>query len=244
MNNVIAIIPARSGSKSVVDKNIKELSGYPLIAYSIAVAQLSKIIKRVIVSTDSERYAKIALDYGAEVPFIRPAEYSKDDSTDRDFLIHAISWLEKKENYVPEFWVHLRPTTPLRDPLLVDEAIERIQRNERATSLRSGHKSPESPLKWFYKDSAGYFKGVAGNSDDEVYNMPKESFEDVFVPNGYVDIVRKSHVINSNNLHGERMIGYESPVITEVDSIEEFGLIQWQLNNYQSILLEHLKRGR
>ncbi len=116
MNNVIAIIPARSGSKSVTDKNIKLLSGHPLIAYSIVAAKLSKEIKRVVVSTDSEEYAEIAKKYGAEVPFIRPEIYSKDSSTDRDFFIHAMNWFKDNENTLPEYWVQLRPTTPLRNP--------------------------------------------------------------------------------------------------------------------------------
>ena len=117
MSNIIAIIPARSGSKSVKDKNIALLSGYPLIAYSIVAAKKSELIDRIIISTDSEEYQKIALQYGAEVPFLRPTEYSTDTSTDRDFLIHAMNWLEENERQAPEYWVHLRPTTPLRDPL-------------------------------------------------------------------------------------------------------------------------------
>jgi len=96
MVNVVAIIPARSGSKSLADKNIKELSGHPLIAYSIAAAKMSKKIDRVIVSTNSQKYAKIAKQYGAEAPFIRPDEFSTDTSTDKDFLVHAMNWLEKK----------------------------------------------------------------------------------------------------------------------------------------------------
>ena len=116
MNDIIAIIPARSGSKSLMDKNIKLLSGHPLIAYSIAAAKLSKGIDRIIVSTNSEKYADIARQYGAEVPFIRPDRYSTDTSTDRDFLIHAMKWLKENEDTLPEYWVHLRPTTPLRIP--------------------------------------------------------------------------------------------------------------------------------
>ena len=95
-NNVVAIIPARSGSKSLVDKNIKLLSGHPLIAYSIAIAKLSKKVDRVIVSTNSQRYADIAKQYGAEVPFTRPKELSDDYATTSEVVIHAINWL--KEN--------------------------------------------------------------------------------------------------------------------------------------------------
>ena len=120
--DIVAIIPARSGSKSLQDKNIALLSGHPLIAYSITAAKCSALIKRVIVSTDSERYASIAVQYGAEVPFLRPAEFSTDNSTDRDFLVHAMSWLEQNKQIRPEYWVHLRPTTPLRDPKIIDNA--------------------------------------------------------------------------------------------------------------------------
>jgi len=245
MSNIIAIIPARSGSKSVKDKNIALLSGYPLIAYSIVAAKKSELIDRIIISTDSEEYQKIALQYGAEVPFLRPTEYSTDTSTDRDFLIHAMNWLEENERQAPEYWVHLRPTTPLRDPLLIDKAIQEIKSNKEATSLRSGYKTPESPLKWFQRDSNGYFRGILDSENsEENYNLPKESFADTFIPDGYVDVVRRSYMINNNKIHGDKMIGFESPVTTEVDSIEEFEYIQYQLDKLGSPLLEYLNHGR
>lgn len=235
--DVVAIIPARSGSKSVKNKNISLLSGYPLIAYSIAAAKLCPDISRVIVSTDSEHYAEIANKYGAEVPFIRPSEYATDTSTDRDFLIHAMKWLDDNEQYTPEYWVHLRPTTPLRDPAYIEQAIAEIKQNLNATSLRSGHKAPESPLKWFTKDINGYFKGLLGNDDvPEAYNLPKEVFDDVYIPDGYVDVVRRSFVMSSSMIHGDKIIGFESPVCLEVDSIEEFNYIQYQLNSFGSPL--------
>ena len=153
MNNVIAIIPARSGSKSLIDKNIRLLSGHPLIAYSIAIVKLSQKIDRVIVSTNSQGYADIAKQYGAEVPFMRPDKYSTDAATDKGFLVHAMSWIKENEGRVPEYWVHLRPSTPLRSVEIVDSAINEIMKSQDATSLRSGHKAPESPLKWFVKDN-------------------------------------------------------------------------------------------
>ncbi len=238
---VVAIIPARSGSKSMVDKNIALLSGHPLIAYSIAAAKCSSSINRVIVSTDSAQYAEIAIKYGAEVPFIRPAEFSTDCSTDRGFLIHAMKWLEENEGEKPEYWVHLRPTTPLRDPVLVDKALKIIQCDGASTSLRSGYKAPESPFKWFYKDKKGYFKGLlSGDGKAEVYNKPKEAFEDIFIPDGYVDIVRRSFVMNNTKIHGDKMVGFESPVTAEIDSIEEFNYIQYQLEKSGSVLLDYL----
>jgi len=238
MGNIIAIIPARLGSKSIPDKNIKLLSGHPLIAYSIAAAVLSKKIDRVIVSTNSQEYADIAKQYGAEVPFIRPDEYSTDTATDKDFLSHAMAWFNENEKYTPEYWVHLRPTTPLRNIKVIDSAITEIVQDKKSTSLRSGHKAPESPLKWFVKDKK-YFRGLVGGED---YNLPKEVFEQVYIPDGYVDIVKASFVLSGKEVHGDMMIGFESPVCTEVDSIEEFDYIQYQMDKSGSELLNYLNR--
>ncbi len=238
MADIVAIIPARSGSKSLVDKNIKELSGHPLIAYSIVAAKLSKKIDRVIVSTNSQEYADIARQYGAEVPFIRPDEFSTDTATDKDFLVHAMNWLEENEGRTPEYWVHLRPTTPLRDAKVVDNAIDEIMQDKSATSLRSGHKAPESPLKWFVKDNR-YFKGLVSGED---YNLPKEAFKQVYIPDGFVDIIKSSFVMNNKEIHGDKMIGFESPVCTEVDSVEEFEYIQYQLDKNGSELLDYLNQ--
>mgnify|MGYP006439282217 FL=1 len=240
MSDIIAIIPARAGSKSLVDKNIKYLSGHPLIAYSIAAAKLSKKIDRVIVSTDSQKYTEIAKQYGAEVPFIRPDKISIDTAIDRDFLIHSMNWFEENENSVPEYWVHLRPTTPLRSIEIIDNAINEIMQDNNATSLRSGHKAPESPLKWFVKSNY-YFRGLV---DGEDYNLPKEAFEQVYIPDGFVDVVKSSFVMNNKEIHGDRIIGFESPVCTEVDSVEEFEYIQYQLDKNGSELLNYLNQVR
>ena len=238
MVDIVAIIPARSNSKSLIDKNIKDLSGHPLIAYSIAAAKLSDKIDRVIVSTNSHEYAVIAKKYGAEVPFIRPENYSLDSSTDRDFLIHAMNWFNENENICPEHWVHLRPTTPLRNVDIIDKAIDKVVQDKNATSLRSGHIAPESPLKWFVMRD-NYFKGLVGGED---YNLPKEVFEQVYIPDGFVDVVKSSFVMNSQEIHGDKMIGFESPVCSEVDSAEEFDYIQYQLNERGSELLDYLDK--
>jgi N-acylneuraminate cytidylyltransferase len=241
MNDIIAIIPARSGSKSIKDKNIVDVAGFPLLAYSIVVAKMSQHISRVLVSTDSKEYADVALRYGAEVPFLRPKECATDTCTDKGFLVHAMNWLQEHEHEVPELWVHLRPTTPLRDPKIIDQAINKFLISPAATSLRSGHLAPESPLKWFQINQKGYFKGLLSSDDKESYNMPKEAFSNVYIPDGYVDIVRHSHVLPSDNIHGINMLGFESPVCSEVDSQEELEYIRYQIDKNGSELLEHLK---
>ena len=185
----------------------------------------------------------MAIKYGAEVPFLRPSEFATDTATDHDFLVHAMKWFCEKESQNPEFWVHLRPTTPLRAYVIVDQAIKMIRKHPEATALRSGHKTPESPLKWFRKDSRGYFRGLLHDNDkQEIYNLPKESFDDVFVPDGYVDVIKSSFVMNNKETHGDKIIGFESPVCTEVDSAEELDYIQYQLDNNGSQLLDYLNQ--
>ena len=238
MNKFVTIIPARSGSKSIPDKNILKLGKYPLIAYSIAAAKLSKYSSRVIVSTDSEKYASIAKDFGAEVPFIRPLNFSGDKSVDRDFLVHAMQWFLENEFNLPEMWIHLRPTTPLRNPEIMDRAIDYFLENPEATSLRSAHKAPESPMKWFIKEK-NYFKGFV---DSQISNLPKEMFKETYIPNGYIDIVKSSNVMKNFNIHGNKILAFSTPVVNEVDSIEEFEYISFQLKKQNLTLHNYLDR--
>jgi len=156
---IYAIIPARGGSKGIPKKNIYNLGGYPLIAYSIAAAKMARKIDRIIVTTDSEEIADIAKKFGAEVPFLRPAEISGDTATDREFVIHTLDWLKKNEGEIPDYLIHLRPITPLRNPKKIDDAIETIMKRPKATSLRSGHKTDTVPQKCFGLEN-GFFVGL------------------------------------------------------------------------------------
>jgi N-acylneuraminate cytidylyltransferase len=241
-NSVVAIIPARSGSKGIKDKNLSNLCGYPLIAYSIVAAKLAKQIDRMLISTDSELYAEVGRRYGVEVPFLRPVELSGDTSTDTDFMLHAMQWVQEKEGQLPEYWVHLRPTTPLRDPAHVDEAILTLINRPEATALRSAHVSPESPFKWFRFNESGFLTALTSEDTSlDKYNLPRQSYPKAYIPDGYVDIVKSTFVMNSGQFHGDRVLGYESPYCTEVDSRDELDLLEFQLRKYGSPLLDYLK---
>ena len=236
----LAFIPARSGSTGVKNKNLVKINNKELIYWTINVARQCKLIKKVIVSTDSEKIAKIAIKYGAEVPFLRPPKYSGDKSIDREFLMHAIGWFKENEKEIPEMWIHLRPTTPLRQPEVIDDAIDFFQKYPEATSLRSAHIAPESPLKWFFKEGS-YFKSFV---DFELSNYPKEIFRETYIPNGYVDILNSCEVINNKNMHGENILGFVSPTVTEIDSLEEFEYISHQIKNKGSLLLYYLNSNQ
>jgi CMP-N,N'-diacetyllegionaminic acid synthase len=240
--NIIAIIPARSGSKGVPGKNISLLAGYPLIAFSIMAAKMISGVTRVVVSTDSKEYAAIAKKYGAEVPFIRPIEISTDKSTDVELFLHALNWFTENENYVPDYILHLRPTTPLRDPLIMNKALQLIIGTKEATSLRSGHAAPESPYKWFLKDEQGYFKGLREDLTPELINLPRQSFPPAYISNGYIDILIGPYVSYTKRLHGDKMMVFESPFCGQVDTKEDFNYLEYQILKEGSVILDQLQK--
>ncbi len=224
---VVAVIPARGGSKGIPDKNIKPLAGRPLLAYSIQVAQLAHNIDRVIVSTDSERYADIAREYGAEIPFLRPAKLAKDTSSDYGFIRHLLDWLSKEKG-TPDLLVHLRPTTPFRDIAVVDAAVEHILRTEEVTSLRSVHEMSESAYKTFEIENNRLKCIGSGSFELDVANEVRQGYAKTFQANGYVDILKSDYVVENEKLHGDRSLAYITPHVVEVDTPEDFAYLEYQ----------------
>jgi len=225
-NLIYAIIPARSGSKGVIDKNIRRIGSYPLVSYSIKAALQANCISRVIVSTDSEKYADIAKSYGAEVPFLRPGEISGDQSLDNDFFEHAISWLDNNDGFVPEYIVHLRPTTPLRDPDVIDAAIQKYICSD-ATSLRSAHQMSESAYKAF-KIEGGYLSRMCGKGSNlDASNLGRQQYPVTYDANGYVDVVRTEMIINEKKLHGDHVMAYLTERSYEVDEESDIELLEY-----------------
>jgi CMP-N,N'-diacetyllegionaminic acid synthase len=235
---MIAIIPARSGSKGVPGKNIKLLGEIPLFAFSIIAAKMMPSVSRVIVSTDSEEYAEIAKEYGAEVPFLRPNEISGDKSTDFDLFLHALNWFKDNENLIPDYILHLRPTTPLRNPQIMEDAVRLFIENKNlASSLRSGHSAPESPYKWFLKDDNNYFKGLRDDLTPEKVNLPRQSFPSVYIPDGYIDILKSDVILTTGTLHGDKMLVFESPFCVEVDTKDDFEYLEFQIQKEGSPII-------
>ena len=241
MSDVVAVIPARAGSKGVIDKNIKLLAGYPLIAYSVVAARLASSIDRIIVSTDSEEYASIACKYGAEVPFLRPEEISGDNSTDYDFIKHLLDWLLCDESKLPKYLVHLRPTTPLRVSSEMDRAISLMKERSDCTSLRSAHELPEPPHKMFQINQEGFFDGFFPDDPrEEYYNLPRQTFPKAYHPNGYVDIIKPDFAQKTGLLYGSKMLGFVTPLTVEVDMPEDFELLEYRLSKYGNPVYEYL----
>ena len=235
---MLAIIPARSGSKGVPEKNIKLIGGIPLFAYSIIIAKMIPSVDRIIVSTDSEEYAEIARKFGAETPFLRPIEISGDQSTDFELFSHLLNWFKQNENYLPEHILHLRPT-------VMENAIKLfLENNKKASSLRSGHLAPESPFKWFLKDSNNYYKGLKEGLNPEKINRPRQSFPSVYVPDGYIDILKSSTILKTGTLHGDKMLVFESPFCVEIDTIDDFKYLEYQIGNQESSILNYYNKTK
>jgi CMP-N-acetylneuraminic acid synthetase len=242
-HRTIAIIPARGGSKGVPKKNIRDLGGFPLLAYSIVAAKLAKNVDRVIVSTDSKEIAAIAKKFGAEVPFLRPAEFATDKAIDKDYIKHALRWFKEHEGGHPDYLVNLRPTTPLRDPKHIDEAIALIKTKPETTSLRSGHEIKESPYKLFGIEN-DFFTGLFPHDPrPEYYDLTRQSFPPVYQPDGYVDIIVSNFALNSDQLHGPKILAYRSPDTGEVDRLEDFKFIEYNLQKQDWEIYRYLKEN-
>ncbi|MCF8169444.1 MAG: acylneuraminate cytidylyltransferase family protein [Rhodoferax sp.] len=229
MGKVIALIPARSGSKGVPNKNIRLLGGRPLIAWSIMAAKLARSIDRVIVSTDSYEYAQLAIQLGAEVPFLRPAEISGDRATDFDFIAHALDWFADNGGE-PEHIVHIRPTTPFRDPDLINAAVDLFQKSNVATALRSAHEMSESAYKTFEIAPEGQFKRVGVQSTAlDAANNARQQFPVTYQANGYVDVLSARFIREHSLIHGDWVLPFITPAVVEVDTEDDFAHLEYQL---------------
>ena len=145
--NVLGVILARGGSKSIPAKNISPCAGKPLLFYTVMAAQNARLISRLIISTDDEEIAAVARGLGVEVPFMRPKELAEDQTSDLPVFQHALAYLKEKEGYMPDAVVHLRPTTPLKSSQDIDRGIELLFDNSDATAVRSVCTPLHTPFK-------------------------------------------------------------------------------------------------
>jgi CMP-N-acetylneuraminic acid synthetase len=224
---VIAIIPARSGSKSIKDKNIINFKGKPLIAWSIEQCLNSKKIDEVYLSTDSKKYAVIAKKFGLKKVIFRPKSISNDKSTDYEFIKHFIDNIDTNHEVI----AHIRPTTPLRDVKLLDNIIKFFTLNEKYSSLRAVHENPETAYKSFELKNKFLkpLKGVQKTMDE--LNNPRQGFSKTYSANGYIDLYRKRFVKKNKRLFGNNVMGYITPFTMEIDSLDEFNYMNSSGNN-------------
>ena len=208
MTETLALIPARGGSKSIPRKNILDFAGHPLIAYSIAAGLAAETVARVIVSTDDEEIAAVARRYGAETPFLRPAEHAQDNTPDLPVFRHALEWLEQHEGYIPDIVVQLRPTSPFRRVWHIDQAVYRLIEHPEADAVRTVCIPFQNPFKMWRIGPDGFMQpiGVELGVPDEPYNQPRQALPEIYWQTGYVDAAWRDTLMEKNSMTGDRIL--------------------------------------
>ena len=225
---MIAIIPARGGSKGLPGKNIKPLNGKPLIAYAVEAALKAKHIDRVIISTDDEEIARVAVQYGAELPFMRPAELASDTALAVDNYIYTIGKLEQESGTIIDAFVVLQPTSPLRIAEDIDGAVELFEK-KKADSVIS-YTQEAHPISWHkYLDEEGHFIDIL---DANIKNRQDNRVS--YYPNGAVYVFRTS-MIRERKYYTDRSYAYIMPRIrsVDIDFIEDFEYAEFLLRRTQ-----------
>lgn len=230
---VLALVPARGGSKSIPRKNVLPVNGRPLIAWSIGQALAARRISRVICTTDDDEIASVALAHGAQVPFRRPADISDDTAVDFEFHLHALEWLRDNEGYCPDLVVQLRPTHPVRRPGTIDRAIDLIARHPEADSLRAVRMAVFTPYKMWRARPDGFLTPLLTlEGCPEPYNQPRDLLPPVLQQDGYIDITRPRTVFELGSTTGNMIIPFpvdDEPVIDidyPADLVEAHRLVQ------------------
>lgn len=225
MPSIVGLIPARSGSQRIKDKNIKPLAGKPLIAWTIKAARDSGIFKDIVVSTDSRRYAKIAEEYGAGVPFERPAAMATGESADIEWVRHALSMLDKYDCFAI-----LRPTNPFRSALTIQRAWAHFQIHQ-ADSLRAVELCGQHPGKMWVMSNHGFMSPLLPFASNSVawHSTPYQSLPKVYAQNASLEIAWSRVAMTEYSISGSRVMpfvtdGYEG---FDINTPEDWEFAEW-----------------
>lgn len=201
--SVLALIGARSGSKGIAHKNVKLLGGKPLIGWIIEAARNAKTVDRVIVSTDSDEYAKIAERFGAETPFLRPKEISGDTASDLEYILHALEWLDVHEGYKPEVVVRLIPTVPFQRPEDIDACINKLRGDPRIDSVMGVSEARQHPGKALKISGEGHLVPYLSELTLHTYPHARQEHQKAYF-RGNIIATHARMLTNTKTLYGER----------------------------------------
>ena len=210
MVKILAVIPARAGSKGVKGKNIRIIGGKPLVAHSILSAKESKLVDDIIVTTDSSKIKSIAKKYGALTPFDRPSRVSGDNATDYETIRHTLEEFKRAYNYYPEIIVHLRPTSPYRPKGIVDSCIN-LLKDSTADSLRCVTECTGgvTPYKMWSINNKKYLKPILtlpGNK--EPFNTPRQLLPKAYLQIGVLDVIKINTILNKKSMTGDKILSH------------------------------------
>jgi len=225
---ILGLIPARAGSQRVPGKNIKLLQGKPLITYTIEASKASRLIDKVLVTTDSQAIADTAIRHGAEAPFLRPQKFSQSDSTEMQFLEHALDWLREHEGYEPDLIVLLYPTSPLRRSESIDAAIRDMIRHPEADSLRSVRLCSEHPYKMWIVEN-GYLRPFVKSEDSAVHTLSYQSLPTVYIQNASIYITKPATIRLKRTPVGDIVVPF---IMDEIESLDINGPLDFEFAEY------------
>lgn len=217
----MALIPARSGSKSVAHKNIRSFHGRPLIAHAIDQARACPDIDRVVVSTDSPQYAAIARSCGAEVPFLRPPEISGDTATDLECFQHALGWFAAHEGSMPATVVHLRPTHPNRTPEQIGAAVRLLAEHPEWDSVRSVVPAEPAFKMWFLQ-ADGRLTPAVRTEIPEAHSRPRQTLPVTYLQNACIDVIRSRTIVERHSIAGSAIGAFVMDEFHDIDSTADF----------------------
>ena len=235
---ILAIIPARAGSKGLPGKNILPLNGHPLLAYSVAAGIQTPEITRVICSTDSEDIAKVARDYGAETPFLRPLQIAQDYSNDIEVFSHALEWLEANEGYVPDIVVQLRPTSPIRLVSDIQNAIHSLANDSSVDSVRAISEPLTTPYKmWTINKEEILHPLLSLQGNPEPYNSARQELPEIWAQTGTLEVIKTSSIKHKKSMTGDKILGLkiDSDAYVDIDTLNSFLLAELVLKNTNCI---------
>lgn len=233
--SILAIIPARGGSKGIPNKNIKMLCGKPLVTWTIEAAKKSVHLDRIIVSTDSEEIADVAKEYGAEVPFLRPAELSTDETKGDDVVLHALNWVKENEGELYDYFVLLQPTSPFRTSRHIDDAIQLFNKSKEASSLVSVSEVIKHPV-WmkridekgflveFIKTDKLYFK------TDKLYSRRQE-LPPLYVLNGAIYLAKWDEYFVLKSFFNNKCLPFvmDHKAGLDIDTLDDWDFAEYYL---------------
>ena len=215
---MLAVVPARGGSKGIPRKNLQLLAGKPLVAHAVEAGLAAARVDRVVCSTDDEDIAAAALQAGAEVPFLRPADLAADASEDWPVFVHALEWLAVHEDWRPDLIVNLRPTSPLRRPSHVDAAIELLLTTG-ADSVKAVSLARQHPHKMWLRTDSGLIDPFLKTPFrlERGPDVPRVELDDVYWQNGVVDVTRRAVILEQRRMIGQRVAGLVTDAADSVD---------------------------
>jgi len=204
---IVTLIPARGGSKGIKNKNIILVKNKPLIAHTIIAAKKCKLIDEIYVSTDSEKIKKCSIKFGAKVPFLRPKNISRDQSTDLQTMLHFNNWYLNCFKQKIDLIVHLRVTTPFRKSKMIDKAISIMIKKSEYTSLRSFVETKLTPFKMWVKKNNRAIPIIKAKK--EYHSMGRQFIPKTYEHAGYIDIIRPKETINKNSMVGKKVFFFK-----------------------------------